>query len=190
MSYLIIRIILFFGTHSVSIINAPWRNKVVNKIGLLPWQGFYSLVSIVGFVLIIQGYDQASQSFSIIYQSPPWLHYVAFILMIPVFPLLVATYSPGRINAITKHPMLAATKIWALAHLLVNGGLADVILFGSFLAWAIIDRISVKRRAPLPVAGLPSSRFNDAIAIVLGLSIYVAFIYGIHDWLFGVPLKL
>ena len=93
---------------------------------------------------------------------------------------------PGRIRTITKHPMLVATKIWALAHLLANGSLADVILFGSFLVWAVADRISLKRRSPLSVPSLPSSRVNDAIAVVLGLALYLAFIFGVHAWLFGV----
>jgi uncharacterized membrane protein len=108
------------------------------------------------------------------------------LLLVFIFPLLLATYLPGRIQKATKHPMLVATKIWALAHLLANGGLADVVLFGGFLAWAVVDRISLKRRTPLPVPGAPPSRINDILAIVLGLGLYVAFVLWLHKMLIGV----
>ena len=84
--------------------------------------------------------------------------------------------------------MLAATKLWALAHLLANGNLADVLLFGSFLVWAVVDRISLKRRTPPQVPALPSSRVNDVLVVVLGLALYVAFVFRGHEWLIGVPL--
>ena len=108
--------------------------------------------------------------------------------MLPVFPLLFATYLPGRIQSAAKHPMLAAIKIWATAHLLVNGTLADVLLFGSFLVWAVAVRISLKRRVPVPVRGASPSRYNDLIAVVLGLALYVSFILRLHGLIVGVPL--
>jgi uncharacterized membrane protein len=110
------------------------------------------------------------------------------LLMLPVFPLLFATYLPGRIRAVMRHPMLAATKFWALAHLLANGSVADVVLFGSVLAWAVADRISLKRRPIRPAATLPAGRWNDLIAIVAGLAIYAGFFLGLHRWLVGMPL--
>ncbi len=108
--------------------------------------------------------------------------------MLPVFPLLFATYLPGRIRTAVKHPMLVATKTWALAHLLANGMLADVLLFGGFLAWAVADRISLKRRVVRPVAGAPPSPWNDAIAIVGGLALYGITLFWLHRVLIGVPL--
>ncbi|HZF80088.1 MAG TPA: NnrU family protein, partial [Rubrivivax sp.] len=130
------------------------------------------------------------------YQPPAALRHVAWLVMLPVFPLLLATYLPGRIRQLTRHPMLLAVKLWALAHLLANGNLADVLLFGSFLAWAVADRVSVKRRvsggslatAPSPGA-TPTSRFNDAIALLGGLALYGAFLGGAHAWLVGVSLR-
>ncbi len=110
------------------------------------------------------------------------------LLLIAVFPLLLATYIPGRIQAATKHPMLVATKLWALGHLLANGTLADLLLFGSFLIWAVVDRISLKRRTPPAVPAFPALRYNDALVIVLGLALSVAFLYWGHGWLIGVPL--
>lgn len=186
MTLLIIGLVLFLGSHSVSIVNVAWRDRMVSRLGILPWQGLYSLLAIAGIVLIIQGYDLARENPFILYQPPNWLRYIALLLLVFVFPLLFAAYLPGRIRTVTKHPMLAATKIWAFAHLLANGSLADVILFASFLAWAVADRISLKRRIPLPVPSAPPSRFNDAVAILLGLGLYLVFIFWLHAWLFGV----
>jgi uncharacterized membrane protein len=187
MSLLIIGLLLFFGIHSVSIINSAWRNHVVAKIGQGPWQGIYSVIAVVGFILIVQGFALARHDAMILYQPPLWLRHVTLLLMVFAFPLLFATYLPGRIKTATKHPMLAATKLWAFAHLLANGSLADIVLFGSFLAWAVLDRISMKwRPVPLPVPGTPPWRFNDALAVILGLGVYVAFLLWLHQWLFGV----
>jgi uncharacterized membrane protein len=122
----------------------------------------------------------------VLYVPPVWLRHVALLLLIFVFPLLFAAYLPGRIKTATKHPLLAATKIWAFAHLLANGTLADVILFGSFLVWAVADRISMTHREQRPIPQAPPSKANDAIAIVLGLGVYVAFVLWLHSWLFGV----
>jgi uncharacterized membrane protein len=143
-------------------------------------------VAIAGLVLIIWGYGLARQMPTVVYVPPTGLRHVALLLMLPVFPLLLAAYMPGRIQAVTRHPMLLATKIWALAHLLANGMLHDLLLFGGFLAWAIADRVSMKRREQRPVPGAPPSRYNDVIAVVAGLGIYVWFVLMGHAWLFGV----
>ena len=186
MTLLIVGLILFIGAHSVSIINESWRDRVVAQIGLVPWQLGYALVAVVGLGLVMWGYGLARQEPVILYVPPMWLRHVALLLMVFVFPLFLAAYLPGRIKEKTRHPMLAATKLWALAHLLANGSLADVVLFGSFLAWAVVDRVSMKRREPRAVPGAPPSRWNDAVAVVAGLAIYVAFVLGTHRWLFGV----
>lgn len=186
MSVLIAGLILFLGMHSISMVNASWRDSMASRIGEQSWQGLYSLVSLAGFVLIIWGYGLARQDPALLYIPPVWLRHVALLLMVFVFPLLLATYLPGRIQTLTEHPMLAATKIWAFAHLLANGTLADVVLFGSFLVWAVLDRISMKRREPRPVPGAPASGWNDVIAVVGGLGLYVAFVLWLHAWLFGV----
>jgi uncharacterized membrane protein len=186
MTILIAGIVLFIGIHSISIVNASWREKIVASMGVMLWQAVYSVIAIAGFVLIIHGYGLAHHDPTILYTPPAWLRHVSMLLLIFIFPLLIATYLPGRIQKATKHPMLAATKIWAFAHLLANGNLADVVLFGSFLAWAVVDRISMKRRTPLPVPAIPVSRINDIIAIVLGLGLYIAFVLWLHAWLIGV----
>jgi uncharacterized membrane protein len=175
----------------VSIVAPGWRDAQIARLGEPAWKGAYSVVSLVGFALLIWGYGQARQSPVVLYSPPAAMRHIALALMLPVFPLLLAAYLPGRIKTAAKHPMLLAVKLWATAHLLANGTLVDLLLFGAFLAWAVLDRISVKRRAVQRVVpGAPPSSFNDAIALIGGLAIYVAFVMGVHLWLIGVsPLR-
>jgi uncharacterized membrane protein len=182
---LITGLLIFLGAHSVAIVAPDWRERARRRLGEGAWKGLYSVVSIVGFVLLVVGFALARRAPVVLYVPPPWLKPVALLLMVPVFPLLIAAYLPGRIKTATKHPMLAAVKFWALAHLLVNGMLADVLLFGGFLAWAVLDRISLKRRTQA-LHTAPPGRFNDLIAVVLGLLLYVIVIGWAHQWLFGV----
>jgi uncharacterized membrane protein len=188
MTYLIFGIVLFFSAHAVSIVNEGWRDQVAERIGLLPWKGLYSVVAIAGFALICWGYGLARQDPIVLYVPPAWLRHVAMLLMLVVFPLALAANLPGRIKAGAKHPLLAATKVWALAHLLVNGSLADVLLFGSFLVWAVLDRISMKGRTQRPILAAPPSKMNDPAAVFGGLLIYGGFIVWGHNALIGVPL--
>lgn len=191
MLYLIIGLILFLGAHSVEIVSSTLRANAVARMGERPWKGLYALISIVGFILIIWGYGQARQDPILLYAPPVWMRHLSALIMLPVFPLILAAYLPGRIKAALKHPMLAAVKFWALAHLLSNGMLADVVLFGSFLAWAVADRISFKRRVMRPIHTAPPGKMNDVIAVVAGLAIYVAFVLWLHLWMIGVsPLPV
>jgi uncharacterized membrane protein len=187
MNLLILGLLLFLGIHSVSIVAPAWRDAQVARLGEGPWKGIYSLLSIAGFVLLVYGYGLARQSPVVLYTPPQGLRHVAALLMLPVFPLLFAAYLPGRIKAALKHPFLVAVKLWAVAHLLANGTLADVLLFGGFLAWAVADRISLKRRPARPVPGAPPRPVNDAIAVIAGLVVYALFVWRGHQWLIGVP---
>ena len=186
MSVLLLGLIIFFAVHSVSIVNEPWRDRMVTKMGEWPWKGLYSLLAVVGFILIVWGYGLARHDPVLLYSPPAWLRHLALLLLVPVFPLLLAAYLPGRIQAATKHPMLVAVKLWAVAHLLANGMLADVLLFGAFLAWAVVDRISMKRRTQRTIPSAPPSKANDISAVLVGLALYVAFIFWLHTWLIGV----
>lgn len=188
MTWLVLGLVLFLGIHSIAIVAPGWRDAQLARMGEGPWKGMYSLISIVGFVLLVVGYGIARQSPVVLYQPPVWTRHLAMLLMLPVFPLLFAVYLPGRIKAAAKHPMLAATKFWALAHLLANGTLADVLLFGGFLAWAVADRISLKRRPARATPAAPARPLNDVIAVVGGLAVYAAFVMGAHAWLIGVAL--
>jgi uncharacterized membrane protein len=139
-------------------------------------------------VLIVWGFGIVRQEPVVLYSPPLWSRYLAVVLLVPVFPLLLAAYLPGRIQTATRHPMLVAVKLWAAAHLLANGTLAGVILFGAFLVWAVADRISLKRRTPPGVPALPASRANDLVAVIGGLALYAAFILWLHERLIGVPV--
>ena len=186
MGYLIAGLVIFLGMHSVAIAAPGVRAGARERLGEGGWKALYGLVSLVGFVLIVAGFGLARQSPVVLYSPPSWMRHVTFLFMLPVFPLLLAAYLPGRIKSAAKHPMLAAVKFWAFGHLLSNGTLADVLLFGSFLAWAVVDRISLKRRPPQVLPTAPAGRFNDLLAVVLGLVLYAVFIGWAHVRLFGV----
>ncbi|HEY0682453.1 MAG TPA: NnrU family protein [Steroidobacter sp.] len=187
MIYLILGLVIFLGVHSVEIFSPTFRSRTVARMGEGAYKGIYSVLSIIGFVLLVWGYGVARQDPILVYAPPAWTRHLAALVMLPVFPLLLAAYLPGRIKAAVKHPMLAAIKAWAFAHLLANGMLADLLLFGGFLIWAVADRISVKRRAVVrPVPGPPPMKYNDVIAVVGGLALYVIFAMWLHVRWIGV----
>jgi uncharacterized membrane protein len=183
---LVVGLTVFLGTHLIGALAPAWRERVRARIGAGAWRAIYSVVSLLALAAIIKGFTQARANPVILYIPPEWLRHVTLLLMLPVFPLLFAAYLPGRIKTTMKHPMLVAVKLWAFAHLLANGMLADVVLFGAFLAWAVIDRISLKRRPPQAPPSAPAGRWNDAIAIVLGVALYALTVMWLHYQLFGV----
>ena len=189
MTLLIIGLALFLGVHTVSIVAPGWRNAQIERLGGGAWKGLYSVVSLIGLLAIVYGYGQARLSPTVLYTLPPGLRHVALLLMLPVFVLLIAAYFPGRIRRAAVHPMLIAVMLWGAAHLLANGTLADVLLFGGFLAWAVVDRISVGSRVGADKHGAPAAPVrasNDWVALVGGLALYALFIGWAHRWLFGV----
>jgi uncharacterized membrane protein len=185
MSLLVLGLVLFLGIHCVAIVAPAWRDAQAAR-NEKAWKGLYTLVSLVGFALLVYGYGLARQSPVVLYTPPAGMRHLVMLLMVPVFPLLLAAYLPGRIKTLARHPMLLATKLWAFSHLLVNGNLNDVLLFGGFLAWAVADRISLKRRPVRVVPGAPPSPANDAIVVVGGLALYGLFVWRAHAWLIGV----
>lgn len=188
MTTLVLGLLLFLGGHSISIVNDAWRDRMAARLGEMPWKGIYSVIAIIGLVLVIQGYGAARYDSAVLYTPPTWLRHFSFLLLLPVFPLLLAAYLPGRIKSAVKHPMVLAVKLWAAAHLLANGMLADVVLFGAFLAWGVVERISLKRRTARAIPGAPESGRNDIIAVVAGLLIFVLFFAWLHRLLIGVPV--
>lgn len=184
---LVAGLVVFLGLHSVRIFAEGWRGRTIARIGEKPWKALYSLVSIAGFVLLVWGYTQARQQVPL-WDPPDFMQYVTVALMLPVFVLLTAAYWPhNSIKAGVHHPMLLAVKLWAVAHLLSNGNLADVLLFGSFLFWAILDLRAAGKRDR--AAGTVWPRGTTAATlgcIVIGLGIYAAFILDLHEWLIGV----
>ncbi len=185
MLYLILGLAIFFAIHTVRMLAPQWRNEKIENMGEGKWKGIYSLVSLIGLVVIIWGYDQARPDAMQLFIPPSWAPHLALLLMAISLVLMMAANLPtGRIKQALKHPFLASVKIWAFAHLVANGDLASAILFGSFLIYSVWNRISVKRRGGAKPG--PGSISNDLIAIVTGLAIWAGLVFWGHEWLFGV----
>lgn len=188
MTYLMLGLLIFLGTHSLRILAPGWRDAQLARMGENGWKGVYSLVSVLGLGLIIWGFGLARIDSPALWIPPTWTRHLAASLTLPAFILLVAAYLPGsRIKAVVGHPMVAGIKIWALAHLLANGKLADAVLFGAFLTWAVLDFISARRRDRLAGRSYPVLGWSrDALVIAIGLVAWALFaLYG-HVWLIGV----
>lgn len=186
MLVLVLGLLLMLGVHSVSIAAPEWRRAAVVRLGEGPYRGLYSLVSLVGLVLIIWGFDRASDAPVFLYTPPVWGRHLAMVLMIPALMLVFASVFPAKgIKGLVAHPLLTATGLWALSHLLANGDLAGVVLFGAFLGWAIVDRIA-QSRGPQPGEASHGLGKWDLAAVLAGIALYVVLIAGLHYWLFGV----
>jgi len=191
MTYLVIGLLLFLGVHSVSIVSPHGRDRLVARFGARTWRGLYSLLALAGLVMLIHGYGLARASPQFLYVPPPWTRHVTALLMLGALPLLFAAYLPGRIKARLGHPMLLSVVIWSSAHLLANGTVADVALFGGFLGWALADLISFKFRTARPLRTFVPRARNDGIAIALGLLVYLTLVLWLHARLIGVaPLPM
>ena len=190
MLYFILGLVIFFGAHLFTTFRSREPGKDIKaKLGYGPYMGLYSLVSIAGFVLICWGFG-ATRDAGSLYMAPSWGRHVNLALMLPSLILLVASQLPtGAIKKAVKHPMLVAVKLWAFGHLLANGELNSVILFGSFLAYAVIDRIAVKKRGDNgPARDAAASVMSDVGAVVIGGGLYVAILIWLHPILFGVAI--
>ena len=186
---MILGLILFFGVHTLTI-KRKARAQVIAATGESVYKIGYALVSFLGLALIVWGFAKYRATGWIDVWTPPTaFKHITVALMLPAVIMVVASYIRGRIYTTLKHPMLTGIKLWAAAHLLANGDLGSIILFGSFLAWAVYDRISLKSRSdagapPIPVGG-PG---NDLIAIAVGLVVYLALAFAFHPVVIGVPV--
>ena len=186
---MILGLVLFLGTHLVTT-KRVLRTQLIAQYGQGTYKIAYAVVSVAGLALIVWGFARYRATGWIDVWTPPMaMKHVAVGLMLIAVIMLVSAYIRGRIYTTLKHPMLAAVKVWALAHLLANGDLGSIILFGSFLAWAVFDRISLKRRSdaggpPIPVGGVG----NDVIAVAVGVVAYLALGYAFHPVVIGVPV--
>ena len=189
MTGLILGLVLFLGIHLARVVAPEFRANTIATRGNGLWQGIYTAASLIGFGLIIWFYNEAVANGPYLYEPPIWMKHInALLMLFAAISMGVYAFPAGRLKPALKHPMLLAVKIWALGHLLSNGSLAAILLFGSFLAWAVIVRISLKKReqrgeAKLPVAG--DAKW-DVLAILVGLALYALFVGGLHVWLFGV----
>lgn len=188
MIVLVIGLVLFLGIHFTRIVAPDWRAAQIARRGEGPWKGIYSLVSLVGLGLIIWGYYLARADAPVFYQQPDWFRSLAFMAMpIALIIFFAGDFRAGYIKRAVKHPMLIGTIIWSATHLVGNGDLASILLFGSFLVWAFIDLLSVFNRpytAPVEVAWWP-----DVASIGLALLLTWLLTMWLHGWLFGVPLS-
>lgn len=188
MTLLILGLILFLGTHSIRMLAPGWRERMIGSLGEIPWKGLYSLVALVGFILIVIGYGQIRFTQTWLWVPPTWTHHITALLMIPAFILLVAAYVPGTVmKAKLGHPMVLAVKTWAFAHLISNGTVADLVLFGGFLVWAIANFAISRRRDRATGVTYPAiGAGRDVVAIVIGLVAYGLFAFYLHALLIGI----
>jgi uncharacterized membrane protein len=186
---MIVGLVLFLGVHTLTT-QRGLRAQCIGAMGEGGYKIAYALVSLAGLVLIVWGFAHYRADGMIPVWSPPtFLRHLNVALMLPAVILVVASYIRGRIYMAVKHPMLSGVKLWAFGHLLANGDLGGIILFGAFLAWAVFDRISLKHRSdagapPIPVGGVA----NDVIAVVVGIIAYLALAFAFHPVVIGVPV--
>jgi uncharacterized membrane protein len=185
---MIVGLALFIGVH-VLVSLRDQRARLIAQWGEGPYKIGFSLLSALGLALIVYGFGLYRQAGYIDVWSPPaWTRHIAVALMLPAVICLVAAYVRGNIKRTLKHPMLVAIKLWALAHLIANGDLGSIILFGSFLGWAVYDRISLKHRTDPGAPPFPTGGWrNDAIAVVVGIVVYLALGFTFHPIVIGVP---
>jgi uncharacterized membrane protein len=184
----ILGLVIFLGAH-VFVTRRGERAALVAKIGEWPYRGLFSLVSIVGIVLIAYGFaNYRAEGLIMVWYPPAWTRHIPEALMWPASIMIAAAYIPGNIKRVLKHPLLVGVKTWAFAHLCANGDLGSMILFGAVLAWAVYDRITLKRRSDAGAPSIPVGGVrNDVIAVVVGTIIYLALGFVFHPIVIGVP---
>lgn len=185
---LVLGLVLFLGAHSARILMPEARAAFIARRGEGAWKGLYSIVSAIGLGLVVWGYGLAREQPVVIWSPPVWTRHAAGLLTLVAFVLLAAAYVPGNgLKARLHHPMVLGVKVWAFAHLLANQTLADLLLFGAFLLWAIADFASSRRRDR--AAGTvypPGSVARTAVAVLVGAAAWAVFAFWAHGWLIGV----
>ena len=188
MAILILGLVLFLGVHSIRIVADGWRTATIGRVGELPWKAVYALLSIVGFMLIVWGFGLARQQPVQLWMPPRGMRHLASLLTLIAFILLAATYVPrNAIKARLHHPMVLGVKVWALAHLLANGNLAHVVLFGAFLVWAVLSfRAARARDRAAHTVYPPGTPAGTAITVVVGAAAWAVFAFWAHGYLIGI----
>ncbi|MBC7917765.1 MAG: NnrU family protein [Rhodoferax sp.] len=188
MGYLVVGLVLFLGVHSVRIVADGWRAHMLQKVGEAAYKGSYTVLSLLGFGLIVWGFGVARENPVQLWVPPVTLRHLALLLTLVAFVFLAAAYVPrNAIKARVHHPMVLGVKTWALAHLLVNGNLAHVILFGSFLLWAVANFIAARKRdRAQAVVYAEGTRSGTVRTVVIGVGAWVLFAFWLHGWLIGI----
>ena len=188
MTMLVAGLLLFLGGHLVRVVAPGFREGMIAKLGPWGWKAVYSVPALAGFVLMVIGYDAARWDSPVLWHSPPWTRMVATLVMAPALVIFVSAYLPGKIRDGLRHPMLLATIAWAVVHLMANGRVADLVLFGSILAWAVVVTVAAWRRPWRPTSG-PNGPVFDLVAVLIGVAAWMLLIRGGHAWLFGMPVS-
>ena len=189
MEWFILGLVLFLGTHSLRIVADGWRGRLLLQLGEKKFKGLYSLVSLAGFVLLVYGFSNIRWDSPVLWSPPLAMRHVATLLMLVAMVLLVAGQVPhNAIKAKLGHPMVLAVKVWALAHLLANGKLADLMLFGAFLLWSVLDFRAARQRDRLQPVGSdqPEPTPNTTRVVLIGVAAWAFLLFGGHTWLFAV----
>lgn len=188
MTVLILGLIIFLGAHSTRIVADGWRTAQLKRLGEGAWKGIYSLISLAGFGLIVWGFSLARQQPVVLWTPPVAMRHVAALLTLIAFVLLAAAYVPhNAIKARLHHPMVLSVKTWAFAHLLANGTLADLLLFGAFLAWAVVCYIAERKRDRAALTQYPAGTAGGTAATVaVGIAAWALFAFWLHGLLIGV----
>lgn len=188
MTMLILGLVLFLGVHSIRIVADGWRSAMIGRVGELPWKAVYALLSIAGFVLIVWGFGLARQQPVQLWMPPRGTRHLASLLTLISFILIAAAYVPrNAIKARLHHPMVLGVKVWALAHLLANGNLAHVVLFGAFLVWAVLSFRAARARDRAAGAVYPAGSTAGTLgAVVAGAALWAVFAFWAHGYLIGI----
>jgi uncharacterized membrane protein len=188
MALLILGLLMFLGVHSTRIAADPWRARMIQRIGPMPWKGLYAVFSIAGFIILVIGFRHARQETAVLYVTPDWMKHVTAVLMMLSMILFVAAYVPRNwFKAKFHHPQVLSVKTWAFAHLLSVGVVADVVLFGAFLVWAIVLFAASRRRDRANhVVYPPGNAVGTTLTIALGLVAWSVFALLLHGPLIGV----
>jgi uncharacterized membrane protein len=188
MTQMLLGLLIVLAVHSVRLVADDWRTRMLIRLGRPLWLLSFSLVSVLGLALLVWGFAQVREQPTVIWSPPPGLRHLAIALMALSFILLAAAAVPGnRLKARLQHPLLLAVKTWALAHLLVNGMLAHVLLFGSFLAWSVLAyraaRQHDRREGTIYPAGRP---LPTVFTVLAGLIGWLVFANWLHGWMIGI----
>lgn len=185
---LVIGLVVLLGAH-VFVTFREARARLMAQLGRNGYRALFSVVAIVGLALIVWGYgDYRAHEWIQIWSPPAFMRHITVGLMLLSVIFITASFIPSHIKNWLQHPMLASIKIWALAHLLSNGDLGSILLFGSFLAWGVYARIAAKRRGDLGATSASAGWANDAIVVVVGIGIFIALGYYFHPHVIGVPV--
>lgn len=182
MTLLILGLILFLGVHSVRIFADDWRTRQVARLGLMPWKGLYSVVSLLGFALIVWGYGLARQQPVVLWAPPMFTRHLNSLFTLLAFVLIVAAYVPrNHLKARLHHPMVLGVKLWAFGHLLATAKLADLLLFGAFLLWAILSYRAARQRDRAQGTVYPAGTvMGTLITLSVGVLAWAAFAFWLH----------